>query len=420
MDLLAFIRTANPTKVKVGERQRAKDEPKLLDSTIGRVVPLLPVALNHTKSELEHNQLFTKFNVGAARQMSLSAEVRMSAEYNIRKKKRLKSVVEKQAELLKVREKEVEDLKAQLLLKEAEAERDALGVKVTELKTLAMGKDRELTNLNAQITSIKDQKDNLVNQVHQPETSSSGLQEKITVYESCIEQLEKFQDAQLKVVNDKVAKLDADVAEMACHLEEKFYPHLLSTISGRKWLLTYGLKLVLVKCLNSHEYLTALGAAISRAIKKGMQDGLAAGIDHDREGRGLMDVAAYNPSADADYNSALQKLRESDIEQLRVPIHRSEDQVVLGETSLSFALSVSHSRVERIRANIAAERVPAATVTTTALSTTFAFASSISPISTNDYEIVDGQEGVGADGEAVAEGNADPFPNVDDAKLHIL
>ncbi|GKF73058.1 hypothetical protein Tco_0219390, partial [Tanacetum coccineum] len=47
---------------------------------------------------------------------------------------------------------------------------------------------------------------------------------------------------------------------------------------------------------------------------------------------------------------------QPDIEQLKVPIYRSEDQVVLGETSLSFALSVSHSRVERIRENIAAQR----------------------------------------------------------------
>ncbi|GKG26703.1 hypothetical protein Tco_0402406, partial [Tanacetum coccineum] len=56
---------------------------------------------------IEHDQLFTEFNVGAARQISLSVEVRMHAEYN--------------AELLKVREKEIEDLKTQLLLKEAEA-----------------------------------------------------------------------------------------------------------------------------------------------------------------------------------------------------------------------------------------------------------------------------------------------------------
>ncbi|GKE84386.1 hypothetical protein Tco_1558128, partial [Tanacetum coccineum] len=44
MDLLAFIRTADPTKVRFGERQRGEDETKLLDTTIGRTVPLLPVA----------------------------------------------------------------------------------------------------------------------------------------------------------------------------------------------------------------------------------------------------------------------------------------------------------------------------------------------------------------------------------------
>ncbi|GKA53856.1 hypothetical protein Tco_0747171, partial [Tanacetum coccineum] len=37
---------------------------------------------------MKHNQLFTEFNVRAARQMSLSAEVRMRAEYNIKEKRR--------------------------------------------------------------------------------------------------------------------------------------------------------------------------------------------------------------------------------------------------------------------------------------------------------------------------------------------
>ncbi|GJV30506.1 hypothetical protein Tco_1386954 [Tanacetum coccineum] len=60
---------------------------------------------------MQHEQLFTEFNIGATRQMSLSAEVRMCAEYNIKEKRRLKSVAEERAELLKVREREVEDLK---------------------------------------------------------------------------------------------------------------------------------------------------------------------------------------------------------------------------------------------------------------------------------------------------------------------
>ncbi|GKF17381.1 hypothetical protein Tco_0062299, partial [Tanacetum coccineum] len=70
---------------------------------------------------IEHDQLFTEFNVGAARQMSLGVEVKMRAEYNIKEKRRLKSTIDEQAELLKVREVEIENLKAQLLLKEGEA-----------------------------------------------------------------------------------------------------------------------------------------------------------------------------------------------------------------------------------------------------------------------------------------------------------
>nr|GFB02644.1 hypothetical protein [Tanacetum cinerariifolium] len=84
--------------------------------------------------------------------------------------------------------------------------------------------------------------------------------------------IKEFQDAQMNIVNYKVAKLDADLLDMALHLKEKFYPHLFTTIFGRRWLLTHGLKLVVVKCLNSPEYLMALGSAISYAIKKGIQN----------------------------------------------------------------------------------------------------------------------------------------------------
>nr|GFC91879.1 hypothetical protein [Tanacetum cinerariifolium] len=48
------------------------------------------------------------------------AEVRMRTEYNIKEKRRLKSVVNDQTKLLKVREKEIGDLRTQLLVKEAE------------------------------------------------------------------------------------------------------------------------------------------------------------------------------------------------------------------------------------------------------------------------------------------------------------
>ncbi|GJY03878.1 hypothetical protein Tco_0369818 [Tanacetum coccineum] len=413
--------------------------------------------------------------------MSLSAEVRMRAEYNIKEKKRLKSVVDEQTELLKVREKEIENLKAQLLLKEAEAakvirlraeaskleavdkslqdevhylkehnatlekEKSELDVKVADLAALVEVREQEVADLDALVTSVKSQNDNLVGQVHGLETSSVRLQEKVTVYENCMGQLERFQDERMKVVNDKFDKLYADFIEMALHLEEK-------------------------------------------AIEKGMQDGLAAGITHGQEGRVLTDVVAYNPSAEVDYVFALQQLpnvnfllaelksnkdasvetlmnilyleevlaerlgsneSQPHVDQLMVPIHHSPDQTVIGATALSLALDVFSSRVRKIKDNIANHRsalcdvfilldkpfstavlmgaegasdtVPSIVGATTSLSITFASASLIAPISTDDYDIVraDGQEGAGTDGQTVTDGNADPFPNVDDAELSI-
>ncbi|GKB82048.1 hypothetical protein Tco_0948943, partial [Tanacetum coccineum] len=409
---------------------------------------------------MEHDYLFTEFNVRAARQMSLSAEVRMCVEYNVKEKKRLKSVVERQGELLKVREGEIENLKAQLLLREAEAERNAilekerntLDMKVTKLETLAAGKERELTDLNALITSVKSQNENLVDRVHELETSSSGLQEKVTVYKNCMDQLEKFQDDQMKVVNDKFDKLYTNFVEMALHLEEKLYPHLLTTVFGRRWLLTHGMELAIVKCLNSPEYLSALGAAINKAIEKGMQDGLSARIlrsvnfsllaelksNKDASVETVMDILRLEGPLDE--NLGLNELQPN-VDQLMVPMHRSSDKVVLGATALTLALDVSSFWVRRIRENIANQRsvlrdvfvplaeplsaavltgtkgtsdiVPATANTNMALSITFASASSISPISVDGYEVVS------ADDQAVADGNAASFPNVDDAELNI-
>nr|GEU47796.1 hypothetical protein [Tanacetum cinerariifolium] len=230
-----------------------------------------------------------------------------STENCLSERNRLESECGKQADLLKVKDEEIENLKAQLMLKETEAAR-------------------------------------LRAQVHALETTCSGLR-------------------------DQVAKLDADILEMDLHLEKKFYPHLLTTIYGWRWPLSYVLKLAVVKCLNSQEYLSALGAAISRAIEKRMQDGLSVGIEHSKAGRSLADIVAYNPAAEADYNFALQRLREVDfsllaklksrkdasvedimnllrlegpladapgmndlqqnVNQLMLPVHRTEDKVVL-------------------------------------------------------------------------------------------
>ncbi|GJS15297.1 hypothetical protein Tco_0409769 [Tanacetum coccineum] len=140
-----------------------------------------------------------------------------------------------------------------------------------------------------------------------------------------------------------------------------------------------------------------MGEAIGRAIDKGMQDGLAAGIEHGVAGRNITDVAAYNPSAESDYVAAVNALQnvsfplltqleahkdasmadimdllrlesptaessearppQPSLDELMIPIHRLEDQVVIGETSLAFSLEVAHNRVQRLRGDATARRL---------------------------------------------------------------
>ncbi|GJV93963.1 hypothetical protein Tco_1541776 [Tanacetum coccineum] len=416
---------------------------------------------------MEHDQLFTEFNVGTARQISLSAEVRMRAEYNIKEKRRLKAVVEEKDMLLKTKGEEIDSLSARLLLKEAEAaeaihlraeasrfgvvekslrdevkflrernaaleeEKGILNVKVTDLAATVKVREQEAADSDALVTAVKLQNDSLVDQVHALEASSAGLQEKVTAYEKFVDQLEKFQDDKIKEVNDKLEKLDADVVAMVLHLEEKFYPHLLNTIAGRRWLLTHGMELAIAKCEFYGVSFCPWGGNWA-----------------------LTDIAAYNPSAEADYLAALHHLQSigSDCitraDQLMVPIHHSPDRHVIGASALSLPLDVSNFRVQKIKENLAnhvsalrnviiplseplsvaaltgtestSTVVAAPAGTTKALSVTFASASVVRPISTDDYEVVqvDGHGGEGTE-DQIGGNNVDPFPSIDDADLNL-
>ncbi|GJY89914.1 hypothetical protein Tco_0505110 [Tanacetum coccineum] len=324
---------------------------------------------------MEHDQLFTKFNVGAAHQISLSAEVRMRAEYNIKERRRLKSAEAEATEAIHLR---AEASKFKAVKKSLQGEVEALKERNTTLEKEKNELDVKVVDLVASVKVREQEVADLDVVVHELEASSAILQEKVTVYENCMGQLERFQDEQMKVMNDKFDKLYTDFIEIDIHSEERFYPHLLTTIAGRRWLLTHDMELAIPKCLNSPEYLSALGMDIGKAIEKGMQDGLATGITHGRKS------VNFSLLAELKLNKDLKPLSTMALEGM--------------EGTSGTALD-----------------------TTMTLSVTFASTSSIPPISTDDYEVVhaDGQEGACADGQAVTDESVDPFFNVDDAELNI-
>ncbi|GKA35943.1 hypothetical protein Tco_0722434 [Tanacetum coccineum] len=190
-----------------------------------------------------------------------------------------------------------------------EQECNSLKLKVTGLESTIAEKDHELSDLGASSSSLKSQNQSLVDQVHELEISSADLREKLETYEGSLKQLEEFQDNLMGPLRTRLAEIDADFTRCCMRFQESFHPHLLNVVAGRRWLLTHGMKLLVVKCLNSNEYMEALGHAFGRAIEKGMQEGLAAGIEHGRW-QMLMILKLIFPHGEDDFNSAIRDLRD--------------------------------------------------------------------------------------------------------------
>nr|GEW07886.1 hypothetical protein [Tanacetum cinerariifolium] len=201
---------------------------------------------------------------------------------------------------------------------------------------------------------------------------------------------EAIQDVQVKVLSDRVVDLDAKLIRMALHLDEEFDHLYLTTVTGQRWIFS------------------------RRAIDKGLQDGLAADIDHGKAGRVLAKVATYDPAAEVNYVAVVNALRAVDFpllaqlasykdssladlidlprlegpaakapeaehlqpspDQLMLLIHRLEIRWLL-ERFLFEPLSAKNPIGETSTLG-----VPAAVATTTASSTTFAKIGSVPPI----------------------------------------
>ncbi|GJY02550.1 hypothetical protein Tco_0360702 [Tanacetum coccineum] len=394
----------------------ALDDPDICRGVIDHLAP--PVLFSQLHN-MDYEQLFVEFNVRAARQTCLSFKVRLRLEHELRGRKKFEGKCAMQADWLKEKDTEIASLKAQLSLKEIEAAKETeaaeairLRGQVATVEAAEASRSNELNVLKECNSALEEEKGALESKVatlksadatkvaelaslttqvakHTKDLSELGLAcDELSIKASSFE-VEKDrlvgQDEHVRVFSEKVAGLDADLMGMALHLDEEFYPHYLTTIAGRRWILSRGLKLVVMKFLQSPEYLAALGGAIGRAIDKDMQDGLATDIDHGKAGRVLANVAAYNPSAEADFVSAVNALLDVDFpllaqlasqkdasiadvmgllrlegpaaetpkaeqlqpspKQLMLHFHRPEDQVVVGETSLSFSLDVVHSHV---------------------------------------------------------------------------
>ncbi|GKB09361.1 hypothetical protein Tco_0837673 [Tanacetum coccineum] len=324
---------------------------------------LAPPALFAQLRAMDYGQLYSEFNVGTARQVCLGAEVRMRAEHTLEKKCELEDKCSEHTTLLSEKNTEIAHLKSLLSLKETEAaEAISLRSQLSVVETADAAKSTELRDLKEKNFALEGERNDLSERVTTLESVIISKEAELASLSSQVSKLtvdlSGFRISRDEL-NSKVASLESErdcLAAQKSSLESAFellreriealiFHRFLNAISGRRWFLSHGLNLVILKCLQSLEYLQALGQAIGCAVNKGIQDGLKAGIDHGKAGRDLSVVEAYDPSAKDKYVDVVNALDAIDFSLLSGP----KDNVDFAETSLSSSFKIVNLRVQKFR-----------------------------------------------------------------------
>nr|GEW90725.1 hypothetical protein [Tanacetum cinerariifolium] len=194
----------------------------------------------------------------------------------------------------KARELEIKNLEALL---EAEANTK----KVVEDRSA--GLSQELENMCAQFSDLQVSNERLSQQVATLQKQVSG-KEKL---KAAFEEIKRQQDER---VEQRCAEMDARLDALSIDFDEELYPHMLTAIAGRRWVIGRGLRLAVMKCGESLELRQAFADAVSAGIAKGLIEGLRHGLEDGQAQRSLESIEADDPEAKAKFVAALQALKD--------------------------------------------------------------------------------------------------------------
>nr|GEW46850.1 transposase (putative), gypsy type [Tanacetum cinerariifolium] len=137
----------------------------------------------------------------------------------------------------------------------------------------------------------------------------SSLQEQVSGEEKLKAAFEEFKQYEDNRVEQRCVEMDARLDALSIDFDEELYPHMLTAIAGRRWMIRHGLCLAVMKCDEFIELRQAFADVVSAGIAKGMSEGLKHGVEHGQAQLDLEAVEAYDLEAEAKYIAALQVLK---------------------------------------------------------------------------------------------------------------
>ncbi|GKC96343.1 hypothetical protein Tco_1161785, partial [Tanacetum coccineum] len=157
------------------------------------------------------------------------------------------------------------------------ADKSLLSAEVSALKNVVSQKDTDISLLDSRASYLKSALDDSQaacgearSLISSLSSERDGLASEVSTLHSAFrdfkEKMEAQQEEQAQELYNRVAELEAHVMDVSGRLEGEFYPSYLTALAGRRWLLTYGVELAMVKCFKSPEYQGILGHALGRAV----------------------------------------------------------------------------------------------------------------------------------------------------------
>jgi hypothetical protein len=118
-------------------------------------------------------------------------------------------------------------------------------------------------------------------------------------------QLDEFR----KTVEDALEKQEGKLRKLSIEDDEKLYPHLVSSVAERRWLISHGLRLAALSNLESQEVKESFGDVVRCALARGKAEAIEELCENKVLTMPVTQVPGYNGDAFAELVAAMERMK---------------------------------------------------------------------------------------------------------------
>ncbi|GKA16400.1 hypothetical protein Tco_0696147 [Tanacetum coccineum] len=239
------------------------DTPDVCQDMVDHIVP--PGYFSELR-HLPNDEFLNQYNVNLVRQVAMGSQLRLRFKQEVRLLKKAKAQIARRDQRIQAREEEITKLDQEVhglrgqtknletLLEAEEGMRKTAEAKNTELM-------REIESLHGKFLGMQVNNQQLTQQVSVLQAQVTG-EEKI---KAAFEEFKKYEDDR---VNSRCAEMDARLDALSIDFDEELYPHMLTVNAGCQWVIRHGLRLAVIKCVESTKLRRAFADVVSAGVAK--------------------------------------------------------------------------------------------------------------------------------------------------------